>query len=161
MKLTPLLVICPLLACAAPAEPKFRLQEIDKVSIGYGLAIADVDALIPADSPVDDCARTNTTSVYTAGSIFPMLPERFSTDLTSLNQDEDRLALVVEMTVEPDGSARHQRFAMSNAGGVDGMARAEVVAAVEHNIGRRHARLMETLDTADRGEHFFAQIGRS
>jgi hypothetical protein len=43
MKLTPLLTLCPLLVLAAPAEPKFRLQEIDKVSIGYGLAIADVD----------------------------------------------------------------------------------------------------------------------
>ena len=43
MKLTPLLTLCPLLVLAAPPEPKFRLQEIDKVSIGYGLAIADVD----------------------------------------------------------------------------------------------------------------------
>jgi len=43
MKLTPLLALCPLLALAAPPEPKFRLQEIDKVSIGYGLAIADVN----------------------------------------------------------------------------------------------------------------------
>jgi hypothetical protein len=43
MKLTPLLTLCPLLVLAAPAEPKFRLQEIDKVSIGYGLAIADVN----------------------------------------------------------------------------------------------------------------------
>jgi len=43
MKLTPLLTLCPLLVLAAPAEPKFRLQEVDKISIGYGLAIADVD----------------------------------------------------------------------------------------------------------------------
>src|SRR5439155_26557877 len=49
-------------------------------------------------------ARHNTTSVYTAAAIFPMLPERLSTDLTSLNEGQDRLAIVVEITVGEDGS---------------------------------------------------------
>jgi exoribonuclease-2 len=68
------------------------------------VAIADVDALVKPTSPLDDHAKTNTTSVYTAAQIFPMLPERLSTDLTSLNEDEDRLALVIEMVVAADGS---------------------------------------------------------
>jgi exoribonuclease-2 len=67
------------------------------------VAIADVDALVARDSPIDQHARNNTTSVYTAAGNFPMLPERLSTDLTSLNQDAERLAVVVEMKVAADG----------------------------------------------------------
>ena len=68
------------------------------------VAIADVDAAIAAGSPIDDHARANTTSVYTAAAIFPMLPEKFSTDLSSLGEGQDRLAIVVSMTVDPAGT---------------------------------------------------------
>ncbi|HEV8628843.1 MAG TPA: RNB domain-containing ribonuclease [Thermoanaerobaculia bacterium] len=70
------------------------------------VAIADVDALVTKGSPVDDHARNNTTSVYTGAAIFPMLPERLSTDLTSLNLAEVRVALVVDMVVGGDGKLR-------------------------------------------------------
>src|SRR5512138_2660643 len=70
-----------------------------KVLIG----IADVDALVPRGSPIDEHAETNTTSVYVAGNIYPMLPERLSADLTSLGPDVDRLAVVTELTVTPRG----------------------------------------------------------
>jgi len=68
------------------------------------VAVADVDALVPAGSAADDHARTNTTSVYTPAEIFAMLPERYSTDLTSLGEGEERLAVVVEMTVDAEGA---------------------------------------------------------
>lgn len=68
------------------------------------VAIADVDALVKKQSALDDHAKHNTTSVYTAAQIFPMLPEKLSTDLTSLNFESDRLALVVEMVYAVDGS---------------------------------------------------------
>jgi VacB/RNase II family 3'-5' exoribonuclease len=73
-------------------------------AVKVSVAIADVDALVKQGSAIDGHARSNTTSVYTAGKIFPMLPEKLSTDLTSLGEDEDRLAIVVELAVEADGT---------------------------------------------------------
>jgi exoribonuclease-2 len=74
------------------------------------VAVADVDALVERGSPVDAHAQHNTTSVYTAAGIFPMLPEKLSTDLTSLVQDEDRLAIVAEMVVDGDGAVTASGF---------------------------------------------------
>ncbi len=75
----------------------------DKIRIR--VAVADVDVLVQKGSAIDEHARHNTTSVYTAGRIFPMLPPKLSTDLTSLNFNEDRMAIVVEMVISADGSA--------------------------------------------------------
>ena len=79
-------------------------ERTDGEGIRLRIAIADVDSLVRRGSAIDDHARTNTTSVYTAARVFPMLPERLSTGLTSLHDGEDRLALVIEMTVAADGS---------------------------------------------------------
>ncbi len=68
------------------------------------VAIADVDALVRRGAAIDRHAEVNTTSVYTAARTFAMLPERLSTGLTSLNDGEDRLAIVIEMTVAADGT---------------------------------------------------------
>ena len=68
------------------------------------VAVADVDALVRKASAIDGHASGNTTSVYTPAAIFPMLPEALSTDLTSLNQDQDRIAVVADMVFEADGS---------------------------------------------------------
>jgi exoribonuclease-2 len=73
-------------------------------SVTILVAIADVDALVRKESALDAHAQHNTTSVYTAGDIFPMLPEKLSTDLTSLGEGQDRLAIVVEMVIAEDGA---------------------------------------------------------
>lgn len=67
------------------------------------IAIADVAYAVKDGSAIDQHARNNTTSVYTAAEIFPMLPEKVSTDITSLNFNQDRLAIVVEMLINDDG----------------------------------------------------------
>jgi len=88
-------------------------RDLDQLSVAEAMsgdivrimvAVADVDALVKERSAIDEHARINTTSVYTAARVFPMLPEKLSTDLTSLNQDEDRPAIVIEMTVRADGT---------------------------------------------------------
>ncbi|WP_048440510.1 RNB domain-containing ribonuclease [Caenimonas sp. SL110] len=68
------------------------------------VAIADVDALVKPDRAIDEHAGANTTSVYTAAGVFPMLPELLSNDLTSLHESQERLAVVVDMRVAPDGA---------------------------------------------------------
>jgi len=67
------------------------------------VAVADVSAMVVPGSALDGHAGANTTSVYTPPKNFPMLPDRLSTDLTSLNQGQDRLAMVVEMVVDDEG----------------------------------------------------------
>lgn len=85
------------------------------------VAVADVDTLVPQAGAVDAHAAANTTSVYTAAGVFPMLPTRLSNDLTSLHEGEERLAMVVDMTIDAEGS----------------VAAAQLYRAVVHN----HARL--------------------
>ncbi len=67
------------------------------------IAVADVDALVPKDSPIDIHAKINTTSVYTPAKIFPMLPEKLSTNLTSLNENEDRVSMVLKIEINLQG----------------------------------------------------------
>jgi len=73
-------------------------------SIRIRIGVADVEGLVPIGSPADQHAAVNTTSVYTGVAVFPMLPERLSTDLTSLNEGQDRLAVVIEFDVAHDGA---------------------------------------------------------
>jgi len=88
-------------------------RDLDQLTVGDAMpddrskilvAIADVDALVRKNTAIDEHARRNTTSVYTPAQIFPMLPEKLSTDLTSLNYASERNAVVVEMVIARDGS---------------------------------------------------------
>ena len=73
-------------------------------SVRLAVAVADVDAMVHRGSSVDAHAAANTTSVYTAAGVFPMLPPLLSNDRTSLHEGEERLAVVVEMNLDREGS---------------------------------------------------------
>ncbi len=109
-------------AALPPADPRLRdrrslpwcsidnddSRDLDQLSVSTGpgtvlVAVADVDLLVPRGSALDRHATINTTSVYTPARNFPMLPERLSTDLTSLNEAGDRAAVVIELEVDADG----------------------------------------------------------
>jgi len=112
---------------AAPADPTVRdlrallwssidnddSKDLDQLTVAEDLgggrarllvAVADVDALVKQGTPIDQRAEHNTTSVYTPAVVFHMLPAQLSTDLTSLNEGVERLALVMDMTVDADGT---------------------------------------------------------
>src|SRR3954468_21457595 len=75
-----------------------QVEWAERVASGIRVlvGIADVDSAGAKDSPIDQHAESETTPVYAGIRNFPMLPERLSTDQTSLNEGEDRVAVVIE-----------------------------------------------------------------
>ncbi|MBY0507741.1 MAG: RNB domain-containing ribonuclease [Bryobacteraceae bacterium] len=117
-------------------------EPLDGGVVRIRVAVADVDSLVAKGSPVDDHARRNTTSVYTPAQVFPMLPDRLSTDLTSLNPSEDRVAVVISYTVGNDGNVES--------------------GAVQRALVRNHAKLAYNSVNAMAGGRFDAPTdGRS
>ncbi len=91
-------------------------EDLDQLSVAIPMAsgevkilvaVADVDAVVNKTSVFEDHAKHNTTSVYTSALIFPMLPEKLSTDLTSLKFNADRSSMVVEFVVAEDGTIKN------------------------------------------------------
>jgi exoribonuclease-2 len=87
-------------------------KDLDQIEVaeraGAGIlvriGVADVDSDVPRDSPIDRHAASETVTVYTAVHNFPMLPEELSMDLTSLAENQDRSAIVIEMIVDSQGA---------------------------------------------------------
>ena len=91
-------------------------EDLDQLTVAIAMpsdgvkilvAIADVDSVVTDHSVFEDHAKHNTTSVYTSALIFPMLPEKLSTNLTSLKYNADRLSIIVEFIVAEDGSLQN------------------------------------------------------
>lgn len=95
-------------------------EQLPDGSIRVLVGIADVDSCVPSGSPIDLHARDNCVTVYTGVAIFPMLPEELSTNLTSLLEDGDRLAIVIDMTIDAQGN----------------VTRSDVYPALTHNRAR-------------------------
>ncbi len=73
-----------------------------KIMVG----IADVDAFVPRQTPIDQHAARETTTVYTGVRNFPMLPEDLCTGASSLLENQDRLSVVIEFVVDPVGNLK-------------------------------------------------------
>src|ERR1017187_1459268 len=69
------------------------------------VGVADVDARVKLGTVIDTHARSETTSVYTGVKVFPMIPAELSEGITSLNENEDRVAHVIEFSVDASGTA--------------------------------------------------------
>jgi exoribonuclease II len=87
-------------------------RDLDQIEVAQRLTdgqvkilvgIADVDAFVPKQSPIDDHAARETTTVYAGIRNFPMLPEELSTGQTSLLENQDRLSVIIEFTVDATG----------------------------------------------------------
>lgn len=70
------------------------------------VAIADVDLYVKRQTPADRHAAHNGTSVYTGIVTFPLFPDRLSRGITSLLPGQDRMAVIIEYAVLPDGDFR-------------------------------------------------------
>jgi exoribonuclease-2 len=83
-----------------------QIEWAERTAVGIRVlvAIADVDAAVAKGTPIDAHASHETTTVYAGVRNFPMLPERLSTDLTSLSESGDRAVVVIDMLVAADGS---------------------------------------------------------
>ncbi len=109
-----------LLWCSVDNEDSLDLDQLSYAEQLPGnkvrllVAIADVDALVTLQSSIDDHARQNTASIYTVAQLFPMLPEKLSTDFTSMRMGEDRCAVVVEMVVGEDGAIQQSDVYCAN-----------------------------------------------
>jgi exoribonuclease-2 len=85
-----------------------QIEVAEKLADGGGairvlVGIADVDAFVAKDSPIDQHAAKETTTVYTGVRNFPMLPEDLSTGATSLLEGADKLCTVIEYLVDSQG----------------------------------------------------------
>ncbi len=85
-------------------------EQLENGDIRLLVGIADVSAYVAKDSPIDRYAEQNTVTVYTETRIFPMLPEELSTDITSLVEGADRIAVVAEMIVKENGDVPESKF---------------------------------------------------
>lgn len=85
-------------------------EQLPNSDIRVLVGIADVDSIVKKDTPIDRHAAKNTVTVYTESKIFPMMPEELSTGLTSLNEGEDRQAIICDMIVKENGDVPESTF---------------------------------------------------
>ena len=78
-------------------------EQLPNGQIRVLIGVADVDARVHLGSIIDKHAQFETTSVYTGVAVFPMLPTELSEGMSSLNENQDRAAIVTEFIIDPTG----------------------------------------------------------
>jgi exoribonuclease-2 len=78
-------------------------EQLPNGDIRVYIGVADVDAYVPKGTPIDEHAAGQTSTLYTGVTIFPMIPEELSTGETSLLENQDRLAIVVQYDAASNG----------------------------------------------------------
>ena len=78
-------------------------EQLPSGQIRVLIGVADVDARVHLGTVIDKHAQFETTSVYTGVAIYPMLPTELSEGITSLNENQDRAAIVTEFLLDPSG----------------------------------------------------------
>jgi len=113
------------------------------------VAIADVSHYVPAGSALDHEAWNRATSVYFPAEVIPMLPEKISNGLCSLNPAVDRLCMVCEATINPDGHMISYQFmsaVMHSAARLTYTKMAAMVVDKDKALRKEHAKIVDHLD---------------
>ena len=89
-----------------------QVEVAERVADGIRIhvAIGDVASAVEKDSPIDEHAKAQTQTIYTAVRNFPMLPLELSTGMTSLNENSDRMAVMMSFTVGSNGEMSDEKI---------------------------------------------------
>ena len=89
-----------------------QIEVAERVADGIRIrvAIGDVASAVEKDSPIDQHAKAQTQTIYTAVKNFPMLPLELSAGMTSLNENSDRMAVMMSFTVAANGEMSDERI---------------------------------------------------
>ena len=109
------------------------------------VAIADVSHYVKEGDALDREARTRGNSVYFPRRVIPMLPEKLSNGLCSLNPQVERLCVACEMDITPKGEIRDYRFAPAVMRSHARLTYTQVAAALADPAGEAASALAELL----------------